>query len=144
VIRKRHHSLSLSVNVTESQLTSHNDPSYPANLSNRATMAKVARIPIIDLNYDDQDEAQRVRVAKDLVEAAVEHGFIYIKNTGTDIPVSAVDDAFTLVLPPLFLPSLVSEVSILYHADDGISPKSYSLPPQKRRRHVESRRTTAV
>ena len=55
-------------------------------------MANVANIPIIDLCAPDQ-----VHVAHDLVEAAVEHGFVYIKNTGEDIPVDAVNGAFRLV-----------------------------------------------
>ena len=55
-------------------------------------MANVANIPIIDLSAVDQEQ-----VALDLVEAAVEHGFVYIKNTGKDIPVDAVEGAFKLV-----------------------------------------------
>ena len=58
-------------------------------------MAQAARIPVIDISSSDQDEAQ---VARDLVEAAIEHGFIYIRNTGKDIPLEAVDGAFALVL----------------------------------------------
>lgn len=56
-------------------------------------MAKVARIPVIDISGGG-DEAQ---VAKDLVEAAIEHGFVYLKNTGSDIPVAAIDGAFETV-----------------------------------------------
>ncbi|KAK3403115.1 hypothetical protein B0T20DRAFT_343697 [Sordaria brevicollis] len=56
-------------------------------------MASVAKIPVIDISDDTQDQAQ---VAKELVEAAIEHGFIYIKNTGKDIPVEDVDKAFEL------------------------------------------------
>ncbi|KAK3299379.1 uncharacterized protein B0H64DRAFT_355443 [Chaetomium fimeti] len=54
-------------------------------------MAKIANIPVIDISGDDQ-----ARVAKDLVEAAIEHGFVYIKNTGQDIPVAAIDGAFEI------------------------------------------------
>lgn len=57
-------------------------------------MAQVANIPIIDISDDGQDQAQ---VARDLVDAAIEHGFIYIKNTGKDIPLDAIDAAFELV-----------------------------------------------
>lgn len=57
-------------------------------------MANAAKIPVIDIS----DDANQVQVAKDLVEAAVEHGFIYIKNTGKDIPVEEVENAFNLVL----------------------------------------------
>lgn len=57
-------------------------------------MAKVAKIPVIDVAAAaGEDQAQ---VAKDLVEAAIEHGFIYIKNTGKDIPVDVIEDAFNL------------------------------------------------
>ncbi|KAJ4407118.1 hypothetical protein N0V85_004408 [Neurospora sp. IMI 360204] len=56
-------------------------------------MTSVAKIPVIDISDDNQDQAQ---VAKELVEAAIEHGFIYIKNTGKDIPVEDVDAAFEL------------------------------------------------
>ncbi|KAK1833299.1 hypothetical protein QBC39DRAFT_254668 [Podospora conica] len=56
-------------------------------------MAKVANIPIIDISDDSQDQAQ---VARDLVDAAIEHGFIYIKNTGKDIPLDAINGAFEL------------------------------------------------
>ncbi|KAL2157581.1 hypothetical protein VTH06DRAFT_5959 [Thermothelomyces fergusii] len=54
-------------------------------------MATAAKIPVIDLSGDDQ-----TRVARDLVEAAIEHGFVYIKNTGKDIPVEAIDGAFAV------------------------------------------------
>lgn len=57
-------------------------------------MAQVANIPIIDISDDGQDQAQ---VARALVDAAIEHGFIYIKNTGKDIPLDAIDAAFDLV-----------------------------------------------
>jgi isopenicillin N synthase-like dioxygenase len=54
-------------------------------------MAAAANIPIIDLS-GDQDQ-----VARQLVEAAEEHGFIYIKNSGVDISPSEIDEAFQLV-----------------------------------------------
>ncbi|KAB5575832.1 hypothetical protein GE09DRAFT_1169665 [Coniochaeta sp. 2T2.1] len=55
-------------------------------------MAAAAKIPVIDIS----DDANQLQVAKDLVEAAVEHGFIYIKNTGKDIPVESVEKAFDI------------------------------------------------
>lgn len=61
-------------------------------------MTKVAKIPVIDIAAEGGDQA---RVARDLVEAAIEHGFIYIKNTGKDIPVDAIENAFNLVYPSL-------------------------------------------
>ncbi|UNI18814.1 hypothetical protein JDV02_005061 [Purpureocillium takamizusanense] len=51
-----------------------------------------ANIPVIDLAGDEQADA----VARQLVAAAEEHGFIYIKNRGHDIPAAAVDEAFSL------------------------------------------------
>lgn len=54
-------------------------------------MAPTANVPIIDLS-GDQDS-----VAQQLVEAAVEHGFIYIRNLGKDISVADIDGAFELV-----------------------------------------------
>lgn len=59
-------------------------------------MAKVAKIPVIDIS----GEGDQTQVAKELVEAAIEHGFIYIKNTGKDIPVEAIDGAFEMVWCP--------------------------------------------
>ncbi|KAK4453092.1 hypothetical protein QBC34DRAFT_376543 [Podospora aff. communis PSN243] len=53
----------------------------------------VANIPVIDISDPKLNEAQ---VARDLVEAAIEHGFIYVKNTGGDIPIDAVQGAFDL------------------------------------------------
>jgi isopenicillin N synthase-like dioxygenase len=57
-------------------------------------MAEVAKIPVIDISGD----GDQTRVAKELVEAAIEHGFVYIKNTGKDIPVDAIDGAFEMVI----------------------------------------------
>jgi len=59
-------------------------------------MSNIAEIPVIDISTDS-DEAE-ARVAKELVDAAVQHGFIYIRNTGKEIPVHAVDGAFNLVI----------------------------------------------
>ena len=59
-------------------------------------MAEVAKIPVIDISGD----GDQTQVAKELVEAAIEHGFVYIKNSGKDIPVKAVDGAFEMVTEP--------------------------------------------
>ncbi|KAJ3493785.1 hypothetical protein NLG97_g4513 [Lecanicillium saksenae] len=48
-------------------------------------------IPIIDINSADE-----ATIGKQLVDAAEEHGFIYIRNLGQDIPVEQVDEAFAL------------------------------------------------
>ncbi|KAM9884288.1 UPF0676 protein C1494.01-like protein 4 [Verticillium dahliae] len=55
-------------------------------------MAPNANIPIIDVSkaVDEADVARRV------VDAAAEHGFIYIKNTGDFIGLSDIDGAFDL------------------------------------------------
>ena len=55
-------------------------------------MGAAANIPVIDISSPDQ-----AKVAKVLVEAAVEHGFIYIKNTGSEIPVEQIDGIFDTV-----------------------------------------------
>lgn len=54
-------------------------------------MASTADIPIIDLSGD------RDTVAGQLVDAAEDHGFIYIKNLGQDIPAADIDGAFAVV-----------------------------------------------
>ncbi|CAK7197675.1 hypothetical protein SEUCBS139899_000323 [Sporothrix eucalyptigena] len=55
-----------------------------------------APIPVIDLTGADEGGAAREAVARELVEAAVEHGFVYIRNTGLDIPAAAVNGAFDI------------------------------------------------
>lgn len=58
-------------------------------------MTSAAKIPVIDISPTG-DEAQ-AKVAQELVEAAIEHGFVYIKNRGAEIPVESVENAFGLV-----------------------------------------------
>jgi hypothetical protein len=58
------------------------------------TMVEAAKIPVIDISAEGEDQK---KIAKELVEAAITHGFLYIKNTGSDIPVDAVDAAFNMV-----------------------------------------------
>lgn len=57
-------------------------------------MATSAEVPIIDLEGPEDD------VARQLVDAAEEHGFIYIKNTGRNITASEIDEVFELVRLP--------------------------------------------
>ena len=57
-------------------------------------MAAVAKIPVIDISGG----GDQTKVARELVDAAVEHGFIYIKSTGVDFPPEAIEDAFNMVL----------------------------------------------
>ncbi|KAL2760633.1 hypothetical protein ACRALDRAFT_1078726 [Sodiomyces alcalophilus JCM 7366] len=56
-------------------------------------MAPSANIPIIDISSPGTDEAS---VARQLVDAAAEHGFIYIKNTGHFMSPSDIDGIFDL------------------------------------------------
>ncbi|KAF9881058.1 2og-fe oxygenase [Colletotrichum karsti] len=56
-------------------------------------MAPNANIPIIDIAAPGVD---RTAIAKQLVDAAVEHGFIYIRNTGKYINLGDIDAAFDL------------------------------------------------
>jgi isopenicillin N synthase-like dioxygenase len=53
-----------------------------------------ANIPLIDISAPDADQKE---IAKQLVDAAEEHGFIYIRNLGRDIQAKDVDGAFGLV-----------------------------------------------
>lgn len=53
-------------------------------------MANTANIPVIDISGDQKE------VARQLVDAAEELGFIYIRNLGHDITAAAVDEAFRL------------------------------------------------
>lgn len=57
-------------------------------------MANATFIPIIDLSESQADPAS---IATRLVDAAAEHGFVYIKNTGLDISVAQVEQAFSIV-----------------------------------------------
>ncbi|KAI1180872.1 hypothetical protein F4777DRAFT_527272 [Nemania sp. FL0916] len=54
-------------------------------------MGTAVYIPIIDIADGDQ-----ARVAKALVDAAVDYGFVYIKNTGRDISLTQVEQAFDI------------------------------------------------
>ena len=54
-------------------------------------MSVTADLPLIDLSGDEHE------VAKQLVDAAEEHGFIYIRNLGKDISPADIDAAFKLV-----------------------------------------------
>jgi isopenicillin N synthase-like dioxygenase len=58
------------------------------------TMTPNANIPIIDISADGVDEGE---VARQLVDAAADHGFIYIKNIGKDIPIDVGESAFEIV-----------------------------------------------
>lgn len=53
-----------------------------------------ANIPIIDISAQDVSQQD---IARQLVNAAEEHGFIYIRNMGNDIPAADIDGAFEIV-----------------------------------------------
>lgn len=55
---------------------------------------RTANIPVIDISAPDADQKE---IAQQLVDAAEEHGFIYIRNLGRDIQAKDVDGAFDLV-----------------------------------------------
>ena len=55
-------------------------------------MAVSADIPLIDIN-----SADTATIGRQLVDAAEEHGFIYIRNLGKDINPGKIDEAFRLV-----------------------------------------------
>ena len=50
-------------------------------------------IPVIDISGNTAEDV----VAKQLVDAATKHGFLYIKNEGKDIPVEAIENMFEIV-----------------------------------------------
>lgn len=58
-------------------------------------------IPIINISAAGTAELD---VAKALVDAAAEHGFVYIKNTGKDITAQQISKAFDLVRDPAQIP----------------------------------------
>ncbi|KAK8034996.1 2OG-Fe(II)oxygenase superfamily protein [Apiospora rasikravindrae] len=58
-----------------------------------ATAAATPVIPIIDISAEGTGELD---VAKALVDAAAEHGFVYIKNTGKDVTAQQISNAFDL------------------------------------------------
>lgn len=60
-------------------------------------MAGTATIPIIDISAEGADQIQ---VAKELVDAAVEYGFVYVRNAGRDISTEQIENAFGLVSSP--------------------------------------------
>ena len=68
-----------------------------------------APIPVIDLTGAEEGGAARDAVAKALVDAAVEHGFVYIRNTGLDIPAAAVNGAFGISRKLFALPAAEKE-----------------------------------
>ncbi|CAK7267019.1 hypothetical protein SEPCBS119000_002329 [Sporothrix epigloea] len=68
-----------------------------------------ASIPVIDLAGADEGGDVRDSIASALVEAAVEHGFVYIRNQGLDIPATAVNGAFDIARRLFMLPTASKE-----------------------------------
>lgn len=89
-------------------------------------MASAANIPLIDISASGEDA--QLKVAKELVDAAVEHGFVYIKNTGADISADSVERAFDLVLCSPYL-CLIS-IHTHWH---GHRARRYLMPPWRKR-----------
>lgn len=84
-----------STDFTSSKLTLFAKGTLPSPFGSYSNMASAAKIPVIDISATGEEE--QAKVAKELVEAAIEHGFVYIRNKGADIPGDAVENAFNLV-----------------------------------------------
>lgn len=100
-------------------------------------MVTTAEIPVIDISATDVD--QNV-IARQLVEAAEEHGFIYIRNLGKDISPQDIDGAFALVYTIWNLtPLRLCNISHTFNT----SPGRHSSVPSSRSKHALSKPTTA-
>ncbi|KAI8714493.1 Fe2OG dioxygenase domain-containing protein [Fusarium sp. LHS14.1] len=66
----------------------------PFQIASQRMSTNAVKIPVIDISAPDVDQKD---VARQLVDAAEEHGFIYIRNLGRDISAADVDGAFELV-----------------------------------------------
>ncbi|KAK7757191.1 hypothetical protein SLS62_000740 [Diatrype stigma] len=58
-------------------------------------MPEAASLPIIDVSAEGPDN--QAKVAKALVDAAAEYGFVYIKNSGLDLTHEQIENAFAMV-----------------------------------------------
>lgn len=95
-------------------------------------MASAAKIPVIDISATGQEE--QLKVAKELVDAAVEHGFVYIKNTGADIPAAAVENAFNLGKKLFSAPVEEKQQCTIQKDNRGWSSMNYeTLDPKNQR-----------
>lgn len=101
-------------------------------------MSSAAKIPVIDISATGEHE--QAQVAKELVEAAVEHGFVYIRNTGADIPVEAVENAFELVRCETCPTITIYAESQLVNAHNRAT--RYSRRPSRKSKNVSSKRIT--
>lgn len=82
--------------------------------SSVAQKANVADIPVIDISGAESD----LEIGKRLVGAAELHGFVYIKNLGKDVPISAIDRSFELVCVQS------SHLRLVYPVSPMVIPKS--------------------
>jgi hypothetical protein len=55
--------------------------------------SKEIQIPVVDIS----GAYSELQIAKELVNAATVHGFVYVKNQGKNIPVQDIEAAFGLV-----------------------------------------------
>ncbi|KAF3771266.1 hypothetical protein M406DRAFT_34218 [Cryphonectria parasitica EP155] len=95
-------------------------------------MSPAAKIPVIDVSSASHDE--QAKVAKELVEAAIEHGFVYIRNRGADIPVDAVENAFHLGNKIFSAPVEEKEKCTIQKDNRGWSGMNYeTLDPKNQR-----------
>ncbi|KAK3325563.1 hypothetical protein B0H66DRAFT_129000 [Apodospora peruviana] len=95
-------------------------------------MAQIAKIPIIDIASDTEQD--QLKVAKKLVEAAVEHGFIYIRNSGKDIPIEAVEGTFDLSKKLFAAPVAEKQACTIQPNNRGWSAMQYeTLDPKNQR-----------
>ncbi|CAK7273003.1 hypothetical protein SEPCBS57363_005434 [Sporothrix epigloea] len=78
-----------------------------------------ASIPVIDLTGADEGGAIQDNIASALVEAAIEHGFVYIRNTGLDIPTTAVSGAFDISRRLFKLPTASKELCKIQKNNHG-------------------------
>ncbi|KAK4157594.1 hypothetical protein C8A00DRAFT_29438 [Chaetomidium leptoderma] len=93
-------------------------------------MANIAKIPIIDISGD----GDQTQVAKELVEAAIEHGFVYIKNTGNDIAVDAINRAFEMSKRLFGAPLSEKQACTIQQNNRGWSAMNYeTLDPANQR-----------
>lgn len=88
-------------------------------------------IPVIDI-APASPEAQ-ARVARELVAAAVEHGFVYVKNSDI-IPADAVDEAFALGRRLFAAPVAEKQKCTIQKNNRGWSGMNYeTLDPKNQR-----------
>lgn len=92
----------------------------------------VATIPVIDI-APAGPEAQ-AQVAHELVAAAVEHGFVYVKNSDNVIPADAVDGAFALGRRLFAAPVAEKQKCTIQKNNRGWSGMNYeTLDPKNQR-----------